>query len=111
MATITLVVEVICLFGLYAGDEEFFFGLLLLTNIIAGLWFVFDYMMLRKLKIYLYCIGLSLGVIVKFYFGNSDFTLSEVAATTPLTVLLFQKPLRHLFLTLFKMEPDTTLPL
>ncbi|MCH8486851.1 MAG: hypothetical protein LAT75_08295 [Candidatus Cyclonatronum sp.] len=83
------------------------------TSVIGvGIWFWFwaDDIMLRENKLYKYCIYISIsfaiyGVLLHSLYGHLIFSLILWSSLLPLTILIMQKPLRHLYLKNFKKEP------
>ena len=82
-----------------------------------GVWFYGDYKMLQINKYYNFCILFAISILV--YANIIDYFLPyrtdfmKPASAGPLSLLIFQKPLRLFFIRLFKREPivdkfDTT---
>ena len=74
------------------------------------LWFFSDFEMLERLYLYKWCFIVSIlyGVYAIFlnnHFGDLDSIDLYFGALHPLTLLIIQKPLRHLYKTIFHREP------
>lgn len=94
-------------------------GTITSNSLIIGLvvWFFRDYKMLQINKYYNYCILFAISIfaytyIIDYYLPyRTDFM--TLASSGPLSLLIFQKPLRLIFIRLFNREPivgkfDTT---
>ena len=89
------------------GDKETFQTLIVIFGGGIWLWFFADYKMLRYNKFYLRCLGLAV-----LYAGYAGFLGSyfkniaiHIVTLYALALLIVQKPLRKIYLVLFKKEP------
>ncbi|TXK50538.1 hypothetical protein FVR03_04985 [Pontibacter qinzhouensis] len=78
-------------------------------------WFFSDYKMLQHRRYYIYCLLIALaflgyGQLVQFSLQESKMSLLEFGCNIPVAVLLTQKPIRLLFLKLWKREPVVDKP-
>lgn len=91
-------------------NEELFLKGTFFLGIGIWLWFFSDYEMLRHSKYFLRCLVVSViyaiyGIALYNQYRDADNVLICFGALHPLTLLVVQRPLRQLYLMLFKREP------
>ncbi len=95
-------------------DKGFFLDYAFYLSFGIGFWFILDYEMLRVNRLYLFCLFIALFFysycfVINDYFNFiGDFNLFSF---NPLLLILAQKPLRLIFIFLFKREPSTEKPI
>jgi hypothetical protein len=82
----------------------------LFTGMVFGYWFLVDYEMLKFKKIYLKSLLISIvvvlyGYLFQSYYQTSFPNLSAASFLCPLSLLIIQYPIRHLYKMLFNREP------
>jgi hypothetical protein len=74
------------------------------------LWFFSDFEMLKRLYLYKWCFIISIvygiyAIMLNNIYINADSIDLNFASLHPLALLIIQKPLRHLYITIFHREP------
>jgi len=74
-------------------------------------WLFINYEILQNNKYYWYCFAISVafichGLLIKLIFSNREIEYIELFIINPAAFLIIQKPLRYIFIKIFKREPD-----
>lgn len=91
-------------------DVELFHKLTFFFGMGIWLWFFSDFEMLERLYLYKWCFIISIlygiyAISLINHYGDLDSIDLYFGALHPLTLLIIQKPLRHLYKTIFNREP------
>ena len=91
---------------LISQNQELFHKSTFFLGMGIWVWFFADYRMLRINKYYLRCLGISILFAVYGILLHNKYENNDSIALSPLILLILQRPIRHLFIKLFKREPN-----
>lgn len=109
IAAIVFTLSFIFLF--FIDEIKFFETQIFMINFAFFIWFYSDYKLLQIDKLYFKCLIVSVIVLVYCFLANSVFGIFEYQSITfigvhPILLLIFQKPMRLIYIKMFKVEPE-----
>lgn len=99
---------------IYQIDIQLFSKITFYLGYGIAFWFFLDYLMLRNSKYYLYCIFIALFFLAYSILIHKTYSIEDplkfmpiyMGGMSPICLLVIQKPLRIIYLKLFKREPE-----